>query len=199
MTTYPPPDLNQVPEEASGVSTPTHGGTVLGGHEFDLPIGQLQQQQQSSEGSNTTATPQQPRSAQLPTARDQLQPLPAAVPRSGSNNKPRPVSMPPQTFNAGAATPSNGSTDKERLVEEAKQRHVSSTTKSSRGSNRILGDYTLSKTLGAGSMGKVKLATHNVTGEKVRSSVLCDVYITDKSGTYAARCQDSSSCLPVYY
>jgi serine/threonine protein kinase len=30
-----------------------------------------------------------------------------------------------------------------------------------------LGDYTLSKTLGAGSMGKVKLATHNITGEKV--------------------------------
>ena len=35
--------------------------------------------------------------------------------------------------------------------------------------NRILGDYTLSKTLGAGSMGKVKLAHHNVTGEKVLS------------------------------
>ena len=32
--------------------------------------------------------------------------------------------------------------------------------------NRILGDYTLSKTLG-GSVGKVKLAHHNGTGEKV--------------------------------
>jgi hypothetical protein len=39
----------------------------------------------------------------------------------------------------------------------------------SKRSNRVLGDYTLSKTLGAGSMGKVKLATHNITGEKVRA------------------------------
>jgi len=79
--------------------------------------------------------------------------------------------MPPQAYGASPAAASNGSTDKERPVEEPKQRHASSTTKS-RGSNRILGDYTLSKTLGAGSMGKVKLATHNVTGEKVRSAAL---------------------------
>ncbi|KAJ6632417.1 hypothetical protein B0H10DRAFT_2206775 [Mycena sp. CBHHK59/15] len=38
--------------------------------------------------------------------------------------------------------------------------------------NRILGDYTLTKTLGAGSMGKVKLATHNVTGEKLAVKIL---------------------------
>lgn len=38
-----------------------------------------------------------------------------------------------------------------------------------RGSSRVLGDYTLGKTLGAGSMGKVKLAYHNLTGEKVRN------------------------------
>ncbi|KII84894.1 hypothetical protein PLICRDRAFT_45728 [Plicaturopsis crispa FD-325 SS-3] len=41
-----------------------------------------------------------------------------------------------------------------------------------RSTNRILGDYTLSKTLGAGSMGKVKLATHNVTGEKLAVKIL---------------------------
>ncbi|KAJ7025161.1 Pkinase-domain-containing protein, partial [Mycena alexandri] len=39
-------------------------------------------------------------------------------------------------------------------------------------SNRVLGDYTLSKTLGAGSMGKVKLATHNITGEKLAVKIL---------------------------
>ncbi|KAJ7187036.1 hypothetical protein C8R46DRAFT_1172012 [Mycena filopes] len=44
-------------------------------------------------------------------------------------------------------------------------------------SNRILGDYTLSKTLGAGSMGKVKLATHNITGEKALSMLLHHPYI----------------------
>ncbi|KAJ7689046.1 hypothetical protein B0H17DRAFT_1331972 [Mycena rosella] len=38
--------------------------------------------------------------------------------------------------------------------------------------NRVLGDYTLSKTLGAGSMGKVKLATHNITGEKLAIKIL---------------------------
>ncbi|KAJ7853696.1 Pkinase-domain-containing protein [Mycena olivaceomarginata] len=38
--------------------------------------------------------------------------------------------------------------------------------------NRVLGDYTLSKTLGAGSMGKVKLATHNITGEKLAVKIL---------------------------
>ncbi|KAJ7472051.1 Pkinase-domain-containing protein [Mycena latifolia] len=38
--------------------------------------------------------------------------------------------------------------------------------------NRVLGNYTLSKTLGAGSMGKVKLATHNVTGEKLAIKIL---------------------------
>jgi serine/threonine protein kinase KIN1/2 len=76
--------------------------------------------------------------------------------------------MPPQAYNTTVAAASNGSTDREpRPVEEPKQRHVS-TSKSGRSSNRLLGDYTLSKTLGAGSMGKVKLATHNVTGEKVR-------------------------------
>ena len=37
-------------------------------------------------------------------------------------------------------------------------------------SSKLLGDYTLAKTLGAGSMGKVKLATHNLSGEKVSLS-----------------------------
>ncbi|KAH8813841.1 hypothetical protein DL96DRAFT_1472528 [Flagelloscypha sp. PMI_526] len=38
--------------------------------------------------------------------------------------------------------------------------------------NRVLGDYTLGKTLGAGSMGKVKLAVHNGTGEKLAIKIL---------------------------
>ncbi|KAH8104340.1 hypothetical protein DFH11DRAFT_1648581, partial [Phellopilus nigrolimitatus] len=37
-------------------------------------------------------------------------------------------------------------------------------------SNRVLGDYTLGRTLGAGYMDKVELAYHDLTGEKVRSS-----------------------------
>lgn len=63
--------------------------------------------------------------------------------------------MPPNSY---ATTPERDTRDDGRGRESTKPR--SST-------NRILGDYTLSKTLGAGSMGKVKLAHHNITGEKV--------------------------------
>lgn len=42
-------------------------------------------------------------------------------------------------------------------------------TSSSSRSRRVLGEWTMTKTLGAGSMGKVKLGVSNVTGEKVRS------------------------------
>ncbi|KAJ7485051.1 hypothetical protein B0H11DRAFT_2231259 [Mycena galericulata] len=66
----------------------------------------------------------------------------------------RPASMPPQPKpqDSDAARPAPSSTQKR--------------------ANRILGDYTLSKTLGAGSMGKVKLATHNITGEKLAVKIL---------------------------
>ncbi|KAF7305457.1 Non-specific serine/threonine protein kinase [Mycena chlorophos] len=69
----------------------------------------------------------------------------------------RPVSMPPQQAGApnGAPADTNG--------------RQASTSKRT---NRILGDYTLSKTLGAGSMGRVKLATHNITGEKLAVKIL---------------------------
>ena len=40
-------------------------------------------------------------------------------------------------------------------------------------SRRQLGEWTMTKTLGAGSMGKVKLGVSNVTGEKVRLQRLC--------------------------
>ena len=33
---------------------------------------------------------------------------------------------------------------------------------------KVIGDWILTKTLGEGSMGKVKLAIHQITGEKVR-------------------------------
>lgn len=38
---------------------------------------------------------------------------------------------------------------------------------------RNLGDWNLEKTIGAGSMGKVKLARHHTTGEQVRSRLCC--------------------------
>lgn len=37
---------------------------------------------------------------------------------------------------------------------------------------KVIGNYTLVSTLGSGSMGKVKLAMHNITQEKVRSTCI---------------------------
>ncbi|KAH8115550.1 hypothetical protein DFH11DRAFT_1585319, partial [Phellopilus nigrolimitatus] len=41
-----------------------------------------------------------------------------------------------------------------------------------RNSSRVLRDYTLGKTLGAGSMGEVELAYHDLTGEKLAIKIL---------------------------
>ena len=152
------PQLNQVPEDIEGGQlAPSHGG-VIGGHEFDLHSTQMTSSTQPPP-SNTFTTP---------------------VPRGTlPSNKPRPVSMPPQPYAAttpvtgSATTTSSDTKDRSKMPsndtthQRRQHRDGSSGTKPSR-SNRILGDYTLSKTLGAGSMGKVKLATHNITGEKVR-------------------------------
>lgn len=140
---------NQFNQYEDGAATPSHGGIVPGGFEYDMPISQVQPGHQ-----------------------------PQPQPRLSTSTRPRPVSMPPQSFNAAAAAiPSPGPATDDRASErdkdtrdrdrdrERERRHVPS-SRTSR-SNRILGDYTLSKTLGAGSMGKVKLATHNMTGEQV--------------------------------
>lgn len=162
MAAYPTslaPQLNQVPEDGvAGSVTPSHGG-MIGGHEFDLPISQ-------------TAANSQPLPPQPPVS------LPTPIPRSlQPSNKPRPVSMPPQ-FGAAPGAAGTGSSTSASETKERSRPSANDTTSSRRHrdgsssrptrSNRILGDYTLSKTLGAGSMGKVKLATHNISGEKVR-------------------------------
>lgn len=156
----------------AGAITPTHGGMVQG-HEFDLPISQ-----KNLDTTPTTAQAQasQRESAGTPThpqAASQAQPAQAVPRRTTTATKPRPVSMPPQPYSAPTERP-----DRQRADDGA--RHASKTDSTtgnrSRSSYRILGDYTLSKTLGAGSMGKVKLAHHNVTGEKVRwicSELVC--------------------------
>ncbi len=92
----------------------------------------------------------------------------------GAAPKPRPMSLPPTSY-----SPSYSGTSSERPRQYVEQPLASAQRHSQRGleppkqrtTNRILGDYTLSKTLGAGSMGKVKLAHHNVTGEKVRMTL----------------------------
>lgn len=204
MTTYSkalPQNLTKVSELGeSGTITPSHGGTVIAGHEYDLPIAQVQQPSSSSNKTVMPESPQTPRSAQLPPQRDQLQPLPTAIPRSsGTSSRPRPVSMPPQSYNPAAGVPPSTNGEKESSTQETRprQHREGSTSKSGRSSNRILGDYTLSKTLGAGSMGKVKLATHNITGEKVSSllsPIIWNTSLTER--LFSACCQNPSPCIP---
>ncbi|KAI0065081.1 Pkinase-domain-containing protein [Artomyces pyxidatus] len=163
----------------SGTITPSHGG-MIAGHEFDLPIAQPTQANYPTTQQKTTAP--QPQSDYY---KQFLQPeqspnlpnrLPAPTPR-GTVPRPRPMSLPPQSF-----TPSHsgGSADRGRQHAEdrghggggAKHQPRGPEAPKSRTTNRILGNYTLSRTLGAGSMGKVKLAHHNITGETLAVKIL---------------------------
>lgn len=104
--------------------------------------------------------------------------LPAPPPRGPTLNshRPRPLSMPPQSYAqppnstaataTGASPPDRSHTSGDENKERRRQREEHASSR--RSGRRVLGDYTLSKTLGAGSMGQVRLATHNVTAEKVR-------------------------------
>lgn len=85
--------------------------------------------------------------------------------------------MPPQAYNITPASSANNSgnqtaTDSNRRehTDDRKKEGRSNGT-SGRNPRRTLGDYTLTKTLGAGSMGKVKLAKHNLTDEEVRPTL----------------------------
>jgi serine/threonine protein kinase KIN1/2 len=168
MSTYPTslaPQLNQVPEDVeTGHITPSHGGTVIAGHEFDMTI--------SQPTSQTQPHPPPP------------SPSPAPIPRaSSSSHRPRPVSMPPTAFSQAApasepASVSGTSSSRDRTAEESTHRRRRDDNARPSRSNRVLGDYTLSKTLGAGSMGKVKLAVHNISGEKVCQVDICMAYLS---------------------
>ncbi|KAF8881586.1 hypothetical protein BD779DRAFT_1445410 [Infundibulicybe gibba] len=156
MSSYQPSlgsQLNQVPEdaEAGGQTVPSHAG-MIGGHEFEMPISQFTSQQHPSH------TPTAPTSRPNP-------PPP----------RPRPVSMPPQAPGSRTAPDERSQRPAEESPQPRRQHRDKNGTQSgsrSSRSNRILGDYTLSKTLGAGSMGKVKLATHNISGEKLAVKIL---------------------------
>jgi serine/threonine protein kinase KIN1/2 len=94
------------------------------------------------------------------------QPPPPTRRTRPSSGRPRPISMPPV-----ASEPLNGLPAPEQHDQRTQpiQPHSSSSRRgTSRATVRVIGNYSLGKTLGAGSMGKVKLAYHNQTGEKVR-------------------------------
>ena len=158
MDSYPASLGSSVRQD--GLPTPTHGGLVAG-PEYDVPITQKPPLPSRTPPLERRTTPPMENAART-------ERYAQARPQS-SSQRPRPVSMPPQAY---AAPPSaNGERDQRRDDGRPGRTEGSSSNKS-RSGTRILGDYTLSKTLGAGSMGKVKLAHHNITGEKVSIPLL---------------------------
>lgn len=87
------------------------------------------------------------------------------------SSRPRPVSMPPVS-NTDAPTATGGQEQSSHRDEHRGQGHSSSRRGASRQTVRVIGNYSLGKTLGAGSMGKVKLAYHNQTGEKLAIKIV---------------------------
>jgi hypothetical protein len=87
-------------------------------------------------------------------------------PRRTTTARPRPLSMPPVASAAPAAS-SDVPSHSRAPQEHRQQDYHASRRGGSRPVVRVVGNYSLGKTVGAGSMGKVKLAYHNMTGEKV--------------------------------
>lgn len=99
-----------------------------------------------------------------------IKPLPALELTDPSLHSP--ISSSPATPLPIAARSASVSRRKNNTsVENHQQRPLSASStpddSTQRKPRKMLGNYTLSKTLGAGSMGKVKLAVHGVTGHKV--------------------------------
>ena len=76
--------------------------------------------------------------------------------------------MPPQSYEQ-SNDPIPAKCEQRPAEENSRQQRVDQSVPcvSSRASNGVVGDYTLSKTLGVGSMGKVRLAKHGNSGERV--------------------------------
>ncbi|PVG02349.1 Pkinase-domain-containing protein [Serendipita vermifera] len=88
-----------------------------------------------------------------------------------TNGRPRPVSMPP-VANTDAPNVQAAAEQSHSSHDQRSQGHSSSRRGASRATVRVIGNYSLGKTLGAGSMGKVKLAYHNQTGEKLAIKIV---------------------------
>ncbi|CAL1702535.1 unnamed protein product [Somion occarium] len=178
-STYPTSLASQHHDQDLGAITPSHGGMVPG-HEFDMPILPQQIPPQTQAQQRTPSVRVQP----PPTP---LSATPQAVPRRApSSTRQRPVSMPPQSHSTPA------SSDRERQNGEENGKRGDGPSSKPRNSNRILGDYTLSKTLGAGSMGKVKLAHHNVTGEKILPRIVLGSGTTTNASNPEAAAKQAS-------
>lgn len=73
-----------------------------------------------------------------------------------------------RTSSTGATARQGDRRDREREKEQREATLLKEKERESTRSRRVLGEWSMSKTLGAGSMGKVKLGISSITGEKVR-------------------------------
>jgi 5'-AMP-activated protein kinase catalytic alpha subunit len=71
------------------------------------------------------------------------------------------------------------SKSKEREVTPTVKADVTPTTEGK--ARKSIGNYSIEKSIGEGTFGKVKLGTHNITGEKVAIKILEKDRITDVS------------------
>ncbi|SCZ90326.1 BZ3500_MvSof-1268-A1-R1_Chr1-3g01919 [Microbotryum saponariae] len=137
--------------------------------------------------SPTTGLP--PAGASVARSNSVAGPTPAmTTPRSrGQSDAPGTVTHSPGRTNGVASTPTKDATAEQREAKRQERRErerereheahrererESAAPSSSSRSRRVLGEYTMSKTLGAGSMGKVKLGVSSVTGEKVAIKII---------------------------
>lgn len=80
-------------------------------------------------------------------------------------DSPAPSELPPYSSTDDAST-SREIISNRHSVNSGSRRSVSTERAKPR---RVIGNFTLVNTLGSGSMGKVRLAVHNITGDKVNS------------------------------
>lgn len=110
-------------------------------------------------------------------------------------DSPTPSELPPPYSDSDHPLTTTNIRDQSRELREP-----SSSSNSNGGINRqpkprrVIGNYTLSSTIGAGSMGKVRLAIHNTTKEKVYIYIYIYAYMLNiQNNTFnIACCQDYS-------
>ncbi|KAG8908278.1 serine/threonine-protein kinase KIN2 [Tulasnella sp. 403] len=177
----------------SGQTTPSHGGMVTG-HEFDLTVHPPSSSTRDRNPSQQLADSEDP-IPPIVTDRRHLQPShPQSYAQSSTPPRSRPASMPPQSQRAHINNAEAQAAARAHEPAHSGERNGSSipppgSSRATRGT-RVLGDYTLGKTLGAGSMGKVKLAQHNITGEKLA------VKIVPRANAYSSAVQANSDGVP---
>lgn len=74
---------------------------------------------------------------------------------------------------------------------ESLKKKPSSSSSSSSKPKRVIGNYTLVNTLGSGSMGKVRLAVHNLTGDKVKQKNTCTLFTKNVCVACSENCATS--------